>query len=158
MHLRHSHPGIRSGPSVTVQYACASSPQLPHISEPSAGGDGGRFAPRLSLSLGCAEHARPYSGAAISRIMSSLSARHVGHTMRGASPGCRPRASTIRPPQIAHPNKLTGANRRSASGFRLSISSLIFCGCCELSALLAPIAQFGLSRLGLVAIQPLRAV
>ena len=40
-------------------------------------------------------------------------------------------------------NKLTGANRRSASGFRLSVSSLIFLGCREPLALLAPVAQFG---------------
>ena len=41
------------------------------------------------------------------------------------------------------PNKLTGANRRSASGFRLSVSSLTVSGCCEPQALPAPIAQFG---------------
>ena len=38
-------------------------------------------------------------------------------------------------------NKLTGANRRFASGFRLSFSSLIFSGCREPQALPAPIAQ-----------------
>jgi hypothetical protein len=73
-------------------------------------------------SLGCASCAGRLAPASTARRSSSVSARHVGQTSRGSSPGWRPRMLMVFPPHTAQPTQSVLGNTaagRAGAGTRL---------------------------------------